>query len=121
MGYHTEDEVQAACSSDDDCKGYWERTSGEYFILKSGSRTFEKGVPNLTVLSVKVKTVYVEGRISNAEYHFVDSVGSETYDTYHTEDEVQAACSSDDDCKGYWERTSGEYFILKSGSRTFEK
>jgi len=53
--YDSEADAQAACSSDDDCKGYWEREGGVFFILKSGSRTFERGVPHSSVISVKVK------------------------------------------------------------------
>lgn len=54
--YYTEAEVQAACSAADDCKGYWKQTpSGKFFTLSSGSRKWEKGIPNWTVDSVKVK------------------------------------------------------------------
>jgi len=56
--YGSEADVQAACSADDACKGYWKQApSGKYFTFKSGSRKWEKGVPNDTVESVKVKTV----------------------------------------------------------------
>jgi len=54
--YYTEADVQKACSDADDCKGYWKQTpSGKFFILSSGSRKWEKGIPNWTVESVKVK------------------------------------------------------------------
>ena len=53
--YDSEAAVQTACSSDVDCKGYWQRSSGHYFILKAGFRTFSAGVPHFTVLVVKVK------------------------------------------------------------------
>lgn len=55
--YGIEADVQAACSADDACKGYWKQaSSGNYFTFKSGSRKWKKGVPNGSVESVKVKT-----------------------------------------------------------------
>jgi len=73
--YSSEEEARAACSNDDGCKGYWKRKGDVYFILKSGSGTFSKGVPHHTVLSVKVKkaasapdVTNEEGRVSNADY-----------------------------------------------------
>jgi len=169
--YDSEEDVQAACNSDVNCKGYWERTSGEYFILKVD-------VPHDMVRAVKLKNpaapaptpapssgpmpaptpvptppmpvptptpptpppmpspipapvpvptpppsststpppapaptpTYEEGTVTDAEY---------PKQWYNSEEEVQAACNSDVDCKGYWQRSGGSYFILKSGSRTF--
>ena len=57
--YHNEADVQEACNSDAECKGYWQRTvSGStlYAILTAGSRTFSAGVPNWTVRAVYAKT-----------------------------------------------------------------
>lgn len=120
----TEEAVQAACTGDDNCKGYWQRTSGEFYILRSGSRTWAKGKPNGSVASVKVKKssqapvpaptdadAYEEGTVTDADYD---------RNWLNSEDEAVAACSDDDGCKGYWLRTSGEYFILnRRGSGTF--
>jgi len=53
--YATEAQAQDACKWQRTCKGYWQRVSGEYRILKAGSRTWSKGVPNHTVKSVKFK------------------------------------------------------------------
>jgi len=48
--------VQAACDADSDCLGYWQGWGGDkWTLLKSGSRTWSVGVPNDTVLVVKVK------------------------------------------------------------------
>lgn len=58
----SEDQVQAACDKDSECKGYWKRGSGEYFPLMPGSRTFSKGKPNPTVaLVMKKKACGVQG------------------------------------------------------------
>ena len=57
--YHNGADVQAACNSDAECKGYWQRTasgSTVYFILTAGLRTFSAGVPHWTVRAVYAKT-----------------------------------------------------------------
>lgn len=128
--YSTDSQAQAACSSADACKGYYQSASNKYNLLnRPGSRTWEKGLPTSSVSSVKVKTSagtlptpqptppfdenYVEGRVSNADNN------GRVFSTYW---QAQAACSSDDGCKGYWLRVGDEkYLLLRRGSRTWEK
>jgi len=52
--YATENEAITACKEDAKCKGIWlMKRTNRWFPLRAGRRTWRKGVPNHTVLSVK--------------------------------------------------------------------
>ena len=52
-----EELAQQHCDSDPNCVGYWQRISKEYRCLYPGGKswTWSAGLPNETVISVKVK------------------------------------------------------------------
>jgi len=54
--YTSEDAARAGCDAEDNCLGYWlQRGSGKYRTLYVGKRSWAAGVPNGSVVSVKVK------------------------------------------------------------------
>ena len=59
LPYHSsEAEVQAACSADAECLGYWQgynSNANNFCTLISGSRDWSIGIPSNQVLSVQVK------------------------------------------------------------------
>ena len=80
--YTSEDAARAGCDTEDNCLGYWlQRGSGKNRTLYVGKRSWAAGVPNGSVVSVKVKVKkeveeekeeeaisYTEGRLDKAEY-----------------------------------------------------
>merc|ERR1711957_453755 len=125
--FSTEAEVTDACNALDRCRGMWQqRGSNVWQMLFDGSRSWARGAPNGTVLSVKVRVskvapvlpppagAYVEGRLDNAEY-----TGSPTFST---ENEVAAACEALDRCRGMWQqRGSNVWQMLFDGSRSWAR
>merc|ERR1711957_851787 len=114
--YGTEAEAQSVCNADLTCKGIWQRNNGLWLALYPGDRSWSRGRPNGTVVSVKVKQVpvydYVDGRIENAKHD-----GK----TFGTEAEAQAVCSADDTCKGIWQRNNGLWLALYPGDRSWAR
>merc|ERR1719276_594903 len=114
--FGTEAEAQSVCDADQTCKGIWQRNNGLWLALYPGDRSWARGKPNGTVVSVKVKKVpvydYIDGNIDNAEHN-----GK----TFQTEAEVQAVCSADDSCKGIWQRNNGLWLALYPGSRSWAR
>jgi len=53
--YESLEQAEVACNANADCKGLWQRTTGEWRPLYPGGRTWGEGVPNYTVKAVKVK------------------------------------------------------------------
>jgi len=126
--YATEDLATEACTSQDRCKGIWLQAGTNLWrMLFAGGRSWASGVPNGSVVSVKVKGLpapavdvlapvfeYIEGQIDNAEY-----TGSPTYGT---EDEVKEACSAQDRCKGIWLQAGTNLWrMLFAGGRSWAR
>jgi len=114
----TESAAKAECDVDSTCLGVWQGFNSKegWVVLRAGSRTWSKGVPNDTVLSVQVKTPpYVQGTIHNAEYSRAEVT---------TESAAKAECDADSTCLGVWQGLDGKeenWLVLRAGSRTWGK
>jgi len=122
--YDTEESVQAACSTDDDCKGYWQLlppTSGAgYYILKSGTRTFASGVPAAHVHSVKVKQAAAASNANGATGSSASTAGSSSQSSLPQDPGVEPPANYCDSGPGWmagqcliWAQKDGNLDYLK--------
>ena len=124
--YGKESSAKAACSEDEKCLGYWKRSGGHIGILYEGTRTYAKGKPNLTVKEVWKKSTECPDTIQTP-YTFSGCYLPDAEVTnanfngkwYAKEDTVEAACSEDEKCLGYWKRSGGQLGMLHAGTRTY--